>query len=121
VSVAQSEFIAELTHKIPELRPLLDSHMADNGGELLHHAFLGEVALWLAGLYSRAGHSHEALLLANRVVTFLEEAFIRGDESVRELIAVSFVENLPSTGELGASMRKLLGPALEEVFRRVNW
>src|SRR5713101_6308220 len=119
MSVAQSEFIAELTHKIPELRPLLDAHTADNGGELLQHAFLGEVALWLVGLYTRAGHGHEALLLANRVFAFVEEAFTRGDESVRELIAVSFVENLPSTGELGASMRKLLGPALEDVFRRL--
>ena len=52
---------------------------------------------------------------------FVEEVFTRGDESVRELITVSFVENLPSTGEVGALMRKLLGPALEEVFQRVNW
>jgi len=121
MSITPGEFIESLTSSFPELRSLLETHLADNAGEVLHHVFLGEVVFWLVKLYSAHKGDHESMLLIHRLITFIEDAFVRGDEATQELIAVSFVENLPSTGEPGASIRQFLGPALEEQFQRLNW
>ena len=117
----EAEFIRGLVREFPELQPVLDVHLSGQGGELLPHLFLADLVRWLEAQFSDSEPKAQALPLIKRLCAFMEAEFVRGDEQVRELLAVSFVENLPSTGELGASLRSFLGPTLEEEFRRVNW
>jgi len=53
------------------------------------------------------------------ILNFLEERFRRGEEPLRELISVSFVELLPREGERGAAVRTLLGRELAAEADRV--
>jgi len=118
---SQIKFIDDLINIVPDLRTLLAEHRADNAGELLFHVFLGEVVSWLINIYITHENDRDVLHLIKDVIDYVEFAFVRGDDATQELIAVSFVENLPSTGEPGASLRQFLGPKLEEQYRRLNW
>lgn len=105
----------------PELQSLFNTHLADNEGEFLPYVFLGELTLWLNKMYSDNEKDLKVRELVKRITGIMEEDFIHGDNSTQELIAVSFVENLPSTGQAGASIRQFLGPILEEQYRLLNW
>jgi hypothetical protein len=50
----------------------------------------------------------------------LERAYSEGDEELEELIAVSFLENLPRVGEPGDAVRRQLGPLLQEQLKRIG-
>jgi hypothetical protein len=50
----------------------------------------------------------------------LEAEYEDGDAAVRELIAVSFLENLPYPGEKGADIAGHLGPALRAVLDQLR-
>ena len=77
----------------PELRPLLDEHLADQDGELLAYLFMGDVAAWLHGTSASSPDR------ANEVLTWLENEFVAGDFAVRNLIDVGIVEMLPAMPE----------------------
>lgn len=54
------------------------------------------------------------------VLDYLEEPLRDGGDEIQELIAVSFLENLPTEGEPGDRMRAALGPALAAESERVH-
>ncbi|MCP4303954.1 MAG: hypothetical protein GY788_03550, partial [bacterium] len=54
------------------------------------------------------------------VVAALEDLFRSDDEESRELIAVSFLENLPRENDEGGSIRQELGPLLSDELRRLG-
>lgn len=107
---AQSQFIEDLVSLAPELRTLVEIHRFDNDGELLPYVFLNEVVAWLIDLYLAEGANEEIQHFIQQLMVFMEAAFVQGDDATQELIAVSFIENLPSTGEPAAALRRFLGP-----------
>jgi hypothetical protein len=95
------------------LRELWEEHVRENGGEPLPHLFMGEVAAWFAEPAERGvalDDDHRALC------ALLDDAVRKGDSDVRELVQVSFIENLP----LDASEWFLpcFGIGLQEDFTR---
>ncbi len=52
-----------------------------------------------------------------RLLEELEKGYDKGDEPVRDLIDVSFVENLPYPDEPNAELRALLPPRLKVLLR----
>jgi hypothetical protein len=54
------------------------------------------------------------------VVDQLEREYERGEDDVRELLAVSFLEHLPYPGQEGADVVEHLGPALLAELRRLR-
>jgi hypothetical protein len=78
------------------------------------------------------GRRHLSLLLAARggplpprrelrdILNYLEKAYAAGDEELRELISVSFLENLPRSGESGAELREMVGPNLRKQLRAIG-
>jgi hypothetical protein len=55
------------------------------------------------------------------VINLLERAFGSKPDSIESLIAVGFVECMPSTGESGVGLRDLLGPSLWKEYGQLNW
>ena len=112
MSEMTSSFIDYLVARFPILEPLLHEHLADNFGEVLPHVFFGDLTRYVVAEFLRGegGNAGESPTL-RQILDALEEAFARGDE-VSELIAVSFLENLPRRGESGAGILVLLGPGL---------
>lgn len=94
--------VYSLVDSVPDLAPILREHLEDNNGELLPHVFFGDVTRWAVRQDERDAESIDALLAT------LEIDYANGDDAVRELIVVSFLENLP----LDSGIRSRLGSHL---------
>jgi hypothetical protein len=108
-------FVRSMVGRFPGLYGPLEEHIEANFGELLPHVFFGDVTRYVVSLFLATRSS--ACLAPRRelrdILSYLEEAYAAGDEELRELISVSFLENLPRPGESGAEVRELVGPNLK--------
>ena len=109
-------FVKALAKRFPSLNSLLDEHIEDNFGETLPHVFFGDVTRHAVSLFRRVemGGDLGARKELRELLDVLEESFVAGDEPLRELIAASFLENLPARGEDGAQIRSMLGTTLSQ-------
>jgi hypothetical protein len=78
-----------LVDAVPEFRDPLESHLQDNSGEVLPHVLFGDLTRFV--LAARREDRQDVVV---RALTFLETALAEGDREVKELVAVSFVENI---------------------------
>ena len=114
-------FVKSMVSLHPELGAILEEHIKDNLGEILPHVFFGDVARYTSSLFPAAPRG--GLLLRRELrdlLDYLEATYSSGDEELRELISVSFLENLPRPGELGAQIREMLGPNLSRQLRVIG-
>lgn len=103
-----ASFVETLLRLVPELRTVYDAHIKDND-TLLPHVFMGDVTRFAISQANKAT-SREAL---DRLMGHMEEGLKNGSEEVKELIVVSFVENLIETGTLKA-LHLFMGPNLKK-------
>ncbi len=107
MSDQENGFCERLAEMFPDVRKMLNDHLADYD-ELLPHVFLGDVTRYvLQGGPDRA-----------RIVQHLEDAFAREREGIDELIAVSFVENIETLECLNAALNGVTGDALRQEWER---
>lgn len=101
----EADFTQRLVGEAPELKPLLEEHLADQEGELLPYLLMGDIARWL--------HEHSTTdpRRVGEMLVWLDGQFAQGDFDIRNLIDVGIVEMLPAIPE-GASVIDLLGPEL---------
>ncbi|MEP7764537.1 hypothetical protein [Sanguibacter sp. 25GB23B1] len=92
-----------------ELTPILDEHLADDEGEILPHLVVSDIVRWMV---AQVGTRPD---VCTSILSWLERAFERGSEDVRELIAVSAGEMIPDPGQPGSELRGWLGPELRKV------
>lgn len=111
----EHDLLEQLAGVNPSLDKLLHEHRRYNEGEL-PYVFMGEVVSW--GVAEFLNGNVDAV---SGVLALLESAYEEGNEDVQGLIALGFVESMPSTGQSGAQMSELLGPLLAGEHRRVNW
>lgn len=83
------EFVARLAERHPALRDMLKEHR-EYHGEVLPHVFFGDVTRW----YVSRCEASDNIASARGLVTDLAEGLTLGDDSVDNLIHVSFLENL---------------------------
>ena len=122
MSQVTQAFIRALVERFPSLAPLLEEHLTDNFGELLPHIFLGDVVRWVLALMATA-RAEESLTAQRELHEFLcrlEDTYAGGNEELQELLSVSFLENLPRSGEDGAEIRNQLGPNLTKQLRVIG-
>lgn len=79
--------------------------------------FLGDFTRWVVERFESKGPSDELL---RNIFQFVENAYVEGGEHLQELIAVSFLENLPGSDERGAELSELLGLQLAKQFSRLQ-
>lgn len=88
-------FVGCLARGIPELMGSLQEHLDDYEG-LLPHVWLGEVTRW--GLKRFTADPADPAVV--KMLEFMEQALSReSSEAEHELVAASFVENLPRRGD----------------------
>jgi len=122
VESSEAVFVAQLLEEVPELRPTYLEHLDDNFGELLSHVFFGDVTRWAVDQHAVAKRGSVAADEAlTRLLNFLERCYPVGDSEVQNLIAVSFLENLPNSREENREIRRRLGPNLAPVMEQVNF
>lgn len=108
-------FVGTLVRRFPELLPLLEEHLEDYDG-LLPHVFMGDVTRWIVKEFDAGSGSP----ILREMLDFVEATFGSGHEHEQELIAVSFVENLPKSTEPSGRIRDLLGPRLQKQMARME-
>jgi hypothetical protein len=97
----EEAFVRCLARKFSAVDSILHEHLVDNE-ELLPHVFFGDLTRYI--LKDTADRQ--------AVAQDLEDTFSRGNSSVRDLIAVSFIENLETREELDRALHGIHGNLL---------
>jgi hypothetical protein len=116
VKAYDAAFVGALFFRFPELMPLLQEHLNDFDDTFLPHILMGDVTRWIV-LRCHQDPNDPAL---RQMLSFIEAAFEHADHDDRELLAVSFLENLPRAGQKDADIRAILGPALQNELRQIG-
>jgi hypothetical protein len=95
--------------------PLLQKHLDAYDG-LLPHVWMGDLTRSVISRF----RTDAADPLLRDVLDFIEMAFEQVGGEDRELITASFLENLPRREQVGAELRSLLGPALQDQLRHME-
>lgn len=107
-------FIEELLQKVPELKPVYDGHLAENG-ELLPHAFMSDLTRFVIAEAENPA-SRDVL---ERLLGYLEKGLTVGSEHVQEMIVVSFVESLIDENATIKAIESLMGPNLRKEVKAI--
>ena len=115
-------FVQEMVDRFPCLKSSLNEH-SQAYSEILPHVFLGEISEIVAATIQGIRPGISDVSLSQRelrdLLDFFEATFeTRGDE-IKELIAVSFLENLPGPTEGGSKIREKLGPNLTKQLNMI--
>ena len=117
-------FLRGLVRNHRWLEPVLSEHIADND-EVLDHVLMGEITWAVVKAHlegSEASREDVAAVLHDLDVEFGPPNPNDGKEpSVRGVIALSFLFNLPDPGQPGYEIRKSLGPNLAAVRPEDLW
>ena len=100
-------YIEKLLAAAPELQSAFSEHIADNG-VLLPHVFLGDVTRLIAA--RACVRAHQPSL--KELLDGLDDGLRCGSPNIKELILVSFVENLNGHDEATRCLLALVGPTL---------
>lgn len=115
---SSKQFVEELVEATPSLRTLYDEHLSDHK-ELLPHVFMGDLTRYTLDLQEKVlEHGDtEARRVLTEMLGLLENGMTEGSEKVKELIAVSFLENLDQDHKVYQSLKGVLGPRLREELK----
>ncbi len=111
--ITYDSFVPLLLERVPELEGIYHQHLKDND-ELLPHVFLGDVCRFFAELYtsSKANRS-----ISHRVIEVMDEGLRMGCEQTKELVFVSFLENIPQDNNVYDKIKLDLTPVLKEAVK----
>lgn len=104
-------FIGALVWKFPDLMHDFGEHLADNDREVLPHVFMAQIERWAELLSSKQSP------LLERLLDELDRGYEAGGGPVRNLIEVSFVENLPYPEDPNEELRELLPTHLKPLLK----
>lgn len=107
-------FIKDLLRSVPDLTIAYEEHATDNDA-LLPHVFLGDVTRWAIA----ATKNRNSLSSLTQLLDHMETGLTSGSEAVKELIAVSFLENLCGEKAALRSLKPLMGPSLKKEVENV--
>lgn len=107
---ATTAFVASLAWSFRELLDPFERHLAFHDGEIIPHLFMGDIRRWAEGLVQ------VNTPLLNRFLQHLSDGYQSGISTVRNLIDVSFVEQLPYPDEPHAEIRDILPPNLRALL-----
>lgn len=117
MSANEVAFVEALVHQFQVLLGVFEQHLEEQRGEVFPHVLMGDVTRWLVGRFITSGSSDTLL---RDILGFMEQAFDDDEEQVQELLAVSFLENLPRFGEQGFAIRSILGPSMQKELQRLG-
>ncbi|WP_027671349.1 DUF7674 family protein [Rheinheimera baltica] len=115
LTINYDTFITLLLEAVSELSIVYAEHI-DDYDELIEHVFIGEVTRFSERLY--AGDPNSVVL--KRLLDFIGCAFAADDEKLKELISVSFLENLSRDGDSFEGIRVLLSAKLSEELSKYD-
>jgi hypothetical protein len=85
--ITRATFLEELTQAVPDVTPLVAEHLADHD-ELLAHLLMPDLLRFATAAFAEGRHEVSA-----RLMCFIDECLLRGDDYIENAVAVSFVEH----------------------------
>jgi hypothetical protein len=92
--IIYAEVAERLVAAVPSFRPVLEEHLADYEGELIQHLLFGDLSRFTLQAFVLGDTA-----TTDQVIDFIGRAWRHGDDGVRNLVRVSFVENFIDTAE----------------------
>lgn len=114
-------FVYKFSRKFPEIGVLLDSHKTEYSGEILTHVVFGDISRLVVRLQKRSRTSPTDLKasgLLDNILKLLEDSFRTETPEIRNLISVSFLENVAGPTEAEIEIREKLGTCLSEEMQK---
>lgn len=111
--ISCTSFYQHFMSAVPEFRAIHDEHVSDYD-ELLEHVLMGDLTRFVQKLFTEDPES-ECL---NRTLSFLARSFLADDEALRELISVSFLENIAKNDVVAVGIKHLLSPELNDELNK---
>jgi hypothetical protein len=112
-------FIHELVAAVPLLALPLAQHQ-DEYEELLPHVFMGDVARFAIEQHQRlAAGATDSRTALETLFAVMERGAAEGSEDVKELISVSFLENLIEELTAPGDLRSYLGPMTRQELQSI--
>ena len=87
--IADEDLWDRLREAVPEFAPEMDAHLSDNFGEVLNHLLFANLVRFMLAARNRGDDA-----LVSRVLVFADLVLREGDDKARNVIEVSFVENV---------------------------
>ncbi len=106
---AITSFVESLTKSVPDLKSVYDEHISDYD-ELLGHVFMGDVTRFIEQLYNENPSSTSL----TELFKLFDKAFSLNDEYLKEVISVSFLENLSRDESSFEGIKNMLSDQLKE-------
>jgi hypothetical protein len=106
----QREFVEELLRRVPALQPAYEDHLRDNE-ELLPHVFMGDVTRWVIEHARQPEHRRAVAAL----LAYFESALATESDG-KDLVLLSFVENLAGEADTVNALRPMLGQPLKRAI-----
>jgi hypothetical protein len=110
--IAHGEVPELLLGEIPEFRTTYDEHVQDND-EVLSHVLFGDLSRFTIAAYERG-----QIGVIERLVRLMERLLRDGDDYTKNLVAVSFVENI-GPDDVDRGFFELYGPLLRADLKAV--
>lgn len=111
-------FVGAITFRFPILLPILAEHLEDQEGMILPHLFMADVERWMEIEFLNRYERSKQLITS--VLGFIEDAMAMGDEHVKNVIHVSFLEHLPRPAIHGDGLRSLVGPRCQDALKQIG-
>jgi hypothetical protein len=114
-----SNIVDHLGAAVPDFRPLVEEHIADNRA-VLPHVLFGDLTRFVISKYRdwKAGDG-AAWTAVQRVLQLLEEALAQDGPELNDLVKASFLENLGQAGDDYGGIRQILSAPLREALDRI--
>jgi len=103
----ESEAIWDLALRFPEIEPVVQEDI-EYYGEMFPNLILSDVVRWMS---NNAEVNQD---VCRGILRWMEEMVETGSEAIATMVVVSGVEMLPSPDEVGADLRRWLGPVLRK-------
>ena len=114
------EFTRRLVEAFPALEEDYENHVFNNAGETLPHLF-ASMELMDAVVGSYLGQEDYRALDWAEVLAYHDKQLAEEQDSeVRNVVTVSFLEDLPNRDEPGYGIVAHLGPNLARVFAKIR-
>ncbi len=116
VSLTPEDFVERLVQEVPEVRPIVEEHLADHD-ELLLHVLTARVRDCAISAFDQGDRD-----LAGRIVKVFDVGLREGDQRVENVVSVSFVEDTPLWDPARtAFIDSWPGGLTSEAERQRNW
>jgi hypothetical protein len=113
--ITYERILDDLSTRIPEFAPRMDDWRADYGDDAIRHFIFSRLAEFAIESAQMAADGTSELLA--RILDFVEEAQIEGDDYVVSLIALGFLEELYYDRVTAGAVIAALRPSTKKQYK----